>query len=129
MIGRSKIEPGRAIDEIAETVENRHAFVNFHSAYPVRSMADDQPGARVHGIMRELAQEFRRFVALVRGLVAVDRQDHELGLPAASRITSSTFSSSPGRSVKSTRVASPRVILRPNIVNSRSPGGGPACSD
>src|SRR5262245_63582341 len=80
LVGRSKIEAFRLINEITEAVENRRAFVEFDAAQLMRTMTDNQLSAGVHSIVRELPQEARGFVAVVRGLMAVDRQDDQFRL-------------------------------------------------
>src|SRR5690242_1062964 len=77
-------------DEIADRVEDRLAFVDFHAERRMRSVADEDIGAGIDTLPREGRHEIRRLLevnlgcrrgnALMRELVAVETHQHPIGL-------------------------------------------------
>ena len=76
---RGCMSVARLIHEVAETVENSAALVDLHTPQPVRTMADDERGAGVDGLLCEGSEELGGLVAVVARLVAMDRQHDSFG--------------------------------------------------
>src|SRR5437667_125091 len=73
LVGGAKMQAAGLVNEVAEAVEDRRAFVDLHASEPVRSVADDHLSARINRIVRELTGEVGWLVAVIGGFVAVDR--------------------------------------------------------
>ena len=60
-VGREKSDGFILKDEIADTVENRLALVDFNAHWKMRAVADDHVGAFVDGLVREAGDEVGGF--------------------------------------------------------------------